>query len=109
MNDNGICGHIGLEWHRVAPTCCAHGLGIDRRRAILTDHAIRTLVEPYCTADFARIKDAGDFAIRLLVEPEANLSPVFVGLEAMQVAIRNLSDRNADLSVRERDLNGGRK
>ena len=96
-NDDGIgglfraCSGIGLQ-PPVMPTDCA----LIGRGAVLADHAIGSLVEAHGAANLAGVEDRGDFAVRLLVEPEANLGPIFLGFKAMEIAVGNL--RRAECS-----------
>ena len=85
------------------PTDCP----IDRRGAVLANHAVRPLVETDRAANLAGVEDRGDLAVRLLVQPEANLDAIFPGLEAMQIAIGNLGQRNAHLSILESHFGRG--
>ena len=47
-------------------------------------------IEAHGAADFAGVKNGGDLAVGLLIKPEADLLTVFIGGEAMKVAVRNL-------------------
>ena len=90
---------IGLH-----PPVMPDGLSVNRRGAVLANHAVRSLVEPDRAANLAGVKHRRNFAVGLLVQPEANRDAILPGLEAVKVAIGDLGQRNTDLAVAERSL-----
>src|SRR5450755_3762598 len=100
-NDDRFGGLFSVQRNRIAATRRAYGLSVDRRGAVLAHHAIWSLVETHRSANLAGVEYSCNFAIGFLVEPEANLGPMLFGLEAMKLAIRDLGQRNVDLSILE--------
>ena len=91
----------GFQRDRIAAAGHAHRLRVDGGGAILADHAVGSFIKADAAADFAGVKQGGDFSIGLLVEPEADFDPAFFGLEAMQFAIVNLLQRDRNFAIDE--------
>ena len=100
-NDYRVTGLLGMERNGIASPGHADRLSIDRRGAVFANHSVRSLVEPNRTANLAGIKHGRNFAVRLLVQPEANRNAILFGLEAVKVAIGDLGQGNAELAVAE--------
>jgi hypothetical protein len=64
-------------------------------------------IEACAAADLAGVEEGSDFSVRLLVQPEADFNPSFVGLEAVKFAVVNLFQRDGDFAVDEADFRGG--
>src|SRR5262245_43374675 len=89
-DDHRIGGHLGLQRNWIASTWHADRLRVDWRGAILAHHTARTLVEANRSTDLAGVKQRGDLAIGLLIEPEADFSAVFLRRKPVQIAVRDL-------------------
>src|SRR5471032_413116 len=100
-NDDHFSGLFSAQRDRFATARRAYGLSIDGRGAVFANYAVRSLVKTHRSANLAGIEDGGDFAVGFLVEPEANRGPIFFGLKAVEIAIRDLGQRNAYLPVLE--------
>ncbi len=94
LNNHGVSRLRRLERNRIAAARRAHRLRIDGRGAVLANHSVARLVKADRSANLAGIEHRSDFAIRLLIEPETNRRAVLLRLEAVQVAIGNLRQRN---------------
>src|SRR5437879_8782611 len=100
---------IGRESSVLHSCLASHRLVVDGRSTILADYAVRAFVESHAATNFAGVKYGGDFSVGLLIKPKTYFSAVFLGGEAMKIAIRNLRQRNTRLSIRERNRSGRRK
>ena len=96
-----IGGLFGAQRDWVAAPGHSYRLAIDGRSAVLAHDSIRSFVETYRAADLAGIEYRGNLPIGLLVEPEADRSPILPGLEAMQIAVSDLGEGNAHLPALE--------
>src|ERR1700733_6033829 len=86
-NNDRIVGDLRPQRDWVAPSGHSDRLRINGRSAVLADHTVRTLVEAKRAADFAGIEQRGDFAIGLLIKPEAHFNTTLVCLVAMQLTV----------------------
>src|SRR5207247_4923282 len=100
---------IGREGNRIASALGSIRLAVDGSGAILADYAVWAFVESHAATNFAGVKYGGDFSVGLLIKPKTYFSAVFLGGEAMKIAIRNLRQRNTCLSIRERNRSGAGK
>src|SRR5437879_2227028 len=85
---------IGRERNGIASALGSNRLAVDGRSTILADYAVRAFVESHAATNFAGVKYGGDFSVGLLIKPKTYFSAVFLGGEAMKIAIRNLRQRN---------------
>src|SRR5690348_852414 len=109
LDDNGVRGRVGLQRHRIASAGCSNGLRVDRRGTVFAHDSTWSLEEAYRTANLAGVEYRDHFTVRFFVEQEANVSSAFPRDVAVQVAIRNLDQRNAHCTVAETDRSRRRK
>src|SRR5277367_3638179 len=89
-NYNRICCNLRLQRHRIAAARHSHRLRINWSGTVLADHSMRTFVESDAATDLAGVEQRSNFAIRLLIEPEAHFNAAFFCLKAMEFAVINL-------------------
>src|SRR5438046_4996165 len=106
FDDDGGRRLIGRERNGIASALGSNRLAVDGRSTILADYAVRAFVESHAATNFAGVKYGGDFSVVLLIKPKTDFSAVFLGGQAMKIAIRNLRQRNTRLSIRERNRSG---
>src|SRR6202034_3525502 len=104
LKDDRVCRLGGLEWHRIAASGRSHRRWIDGRSAILAGHSVGRLVKADRPADLAGVKNSGYLAVRLLIQPEEDRSAIFLRLKTVQVAIRNLRQRDTQPAIRKSHL-----
>src|SRR5437870_13845786 len=106
FDDYGRRRLISRERNGIASALGSNRLAVDARSKILADYAVRAFVESHAATNFVGVKYGGDFSVGLLIKPKTYFSAVFLGGEAMKIAIRNLRQRNTRLSFRERNRSG---
>src|SRR5262249_42876148 len=100
-NHNRISGNRRCQRHWVASAGSTDRLGINRGGAILAHDTAWRLKKSDRTANFAGIEHRDDSSIGLLIQQKADFSPVLENRVAMQIAIRNLSQRDRDRAIIE--------
>ena len=92
MTASAVC--VAFSGTGLQPPAVPTDCGLMGAAQFLQTTPLRALVESDRAANLAGIKHRGDLAIRLLIEPEADRGAVLLRLKAVQVAIRNLRQRN---------------
>ncbi len=105
MTASAVCvAFSGTGLHPPAvPTDC----GLIGAAQFLQTTPFAALVKPDRPANLASVEHGRDLAVRLLIQPEADRRPILLRLEAVQVAIRNLRQRNTHAPVGERNFGSG--
>src|SRR5712692_951459 len=98
---DGGGGLFSVQRNGIASAGRAHRLPVDGGGAVLANHSVLSLVEADWAANLAGIKYGSNFAVRFLVQPEANGRAILFGFEAVQIAVGNLGQGNAELAVGE--------
>ena len=70
---------------------------------------MRGLIKADGAADFASVEKGCDFSVGLLIEPETDFDPTFVGLIAVQFTVVNVLHGDGNLAVNKGDFRGGRQ